>query len=497
MPAPRPATPSRSDIAIIGSGFSGLGMAIRLKQRGLNDFVVFEKAHSVGGTWRDNHYPGIACDVQSHLYSFSFAPNPAWTRSFSPGPEIRRYLERCAEQFDVLPHVRFGAQVLRAIWQEADREWLLETADGRSHRARVLVAGLGGLSRPAVPQIPGIETFRGEVFHSAEWNHAYDLRGRRIAVIGTGASAIQFVPQIAPLVAELQVFQRTPPWVMPKPDREISALEHWLFRRVPTAQKLVRAGVYCMLESRVPGFTLWPGAMKIAQKFAERHIKRQIADPQLRAKVRPTYTMGCKRVLMSNDYYPALARSNVSVITDGIQEIRPNGIVTADGVLHEVDGIVLGTGFHATDPLPAGVLFGRGGLDIVAVWRATSQGGGPEAYLGTTVSGFPNLFMLMGPNTGLGHSSMVYMIESQIQYVLDALDTMQQKQIQAVDVLAGVQASFNHWLQERLVGTVWQSGGCQSWYRNAAGKNVVLWPGFTWQFRLRTQHFDVQNYQKL
>jgi cation diffusion facilitator CzcD-associated flavoprotein CzcO len=490
-------TDTTSDIAIIGSGFSGLGMAIRLKQQGRNDFIVFESAHSVGGTWRDNHYPGLACDVPSHLYSFSFAPNPMWSRSFSPGPEIRRYLEDCAERFGILPHIRFGAHVVHASWQEAERRWMLEMASGDKHFARILVAGLGGLSRPAVPSIPGIAAFAGETFHSAQWNQAYDLRGKRVAVIGTGASAIQFVPQIVPLVGSLQLFQRTPPWVMPKPDRELTAAEHWLFRRFPAAQRLARAGVYCVLESRVPGFTLWPGAMKLAQNLAIRHIHQQVADRRLRAILTPKYTMGCKRVLMSNDYYPSLTRANVQVITEGIQEVRANGIVTKDGVLHEIDCLILGTGFHATDPLPPGVIFGRGGVDILTAWGATPGGGGPEAYLGTTVAGFPNLFLLMGPNTGLGHSSMVYMIESQIQYVLDAVRIMEQKQIQAVDVLSGVQAAFNHWLRERLRGTVWQSGGCQSWYRNAAGKNVVLWPGFTWQFRKRTKHFDVQNYQQL
>ncbi len=492
MTATHRLTANYSDIAIIGSGFSGLGMAIRLKQQGIGDFTIFEKAHSVGGTWRENHYPGIACDVQSHLYSFSFAPNPAWSRMFSPGAEIRRYLEHCAERYEILPHVRFGAEVVHARWQEPERAWLLETADGQTHRARVLVAGMGGLSRPAIPQIAGLETFQGTTFHSAAWNHDCDLRGKRVAVIGTGASAIQFVPEIAKDVAELRLFQRTPPWVLAKPDRAVSALEHWLFRRFPLTQKLVRGAIYGVLEARVPGFTLLPGAMKIAQNLAKLHIKRQIADPELRALVTPHYTMGCKRVLMSNDYYPALARGNVRVIPAGIQEIRPNGILTQDGELHQVDVLILGTGFQATDPLPAGVLFGRGGQDIVAAWRE-----GPQAYLGTTVAGFPNLFMLMGPNTGLGHSSMVFMIESQIQYVLGALEAMKQRQIQAVDVLAGVQASFNHRLQEKLTGTVWQTGGCQSWYRNAAGRNVVLWPGFTWQFRLQTKHFDVENYQRL
>lgn len=486
------AVTSSSDIAIIGTGFSGLGQAIRLKQRGVNDFTLFEKAASVGGTWRDNHYPGVACDVQSHLYSFSFAPNPTWSRMFSPGAEIRRYLEHCATHFGILPHVRFGAEIVSARWQEAEREWLLETAAGDRHRARVLIAGMGGLSRPAYPQIHGLRDFTGTTFHSAAWDHSYDLRGKRVAVIGTGASAIQFVPQIASLVAQLQLFQRTPPWVMAKPDREVTALEHAVFRRWPLVQKLVRGTIYTLLEVRVPGFVRLPGAMKVAQRLALSHLRAQVADPKLRAKLTPQYTMGCKRVLVSNDYYPALTRPNVHLVTDGIREVRANGIVTADGTLHEVDCIILGTGFQATEPLPRGVVFGRGGVDIVEAWRD-----GPEAYLGTTVAGFPNLFLLMGPNTGLGHSSMVYMIESQIQYVLGALDAMAAHGVAAVNVQAGVQAAYNHKLQERLVGTVWQSGGCQSWYRNAAGKNVVLWPGFTWRFRQQTRHFDLTNYERL
>ena len=487
--SPRPTT---TDIAIIGTGFSGLGMAIRLKQAGRNDFTLFEKAEAIGGTWRDNHYPGIACDVHSHLYSFSFAPNPNWSRMFSPGREICAYLQHCAERYGILPHIRLGAEVRTATWLEPERLWRLQTVGGETVHARVLVAGMGGLSRPAIPRIPGLATFGGPQFHSAEWNHAVDLRGKRVAVIGTGASAIQFVPQIAPQVAQLTLFQRTPPWVMPKPDRRVTPLEHWLFRRVPATQRLYRLGIYCALESRVPGFTLFPGFLKLAQNLAKLHIHRHIRDPLLRAKLTPNYTMGCKRVLMSNDYYPALARANVAVVTDAIAEVREHGVVTRDGVEHPADCLILGTGFQATDPLPRGVLFGRGGLDILEAWRD-----GPEAYLGTTVSGFPNLFLLMGPNTGLGHNSMVYMIESQIHYVLGALAAMDASGARALDVLPAVQNRFNRAIQQQLQQTVWQQGGCQSWYMNAAGKNVVLWPGATWRFRLQTRHFDPRQYVAL
>ncbi|AOY92248.1 4-hydroxyacetophenone monooxygenase [Cupriavidus sp. USMAA2-4] len=481
------------DIAIVGSGFAGLAMAIRLKQSGQHDFAILEKADAVGGTWRDNHYPGCACDVQSHLYSFSFAPNPGWSRMFSTQPEIRAYLEHCADRFGLRPHLRLSHELRRAAWDEAGACWRLEMADGRRLSARVLVSGMGGLSRPAYPRIPGLDSFAGEAFHSQHWNHGYDFRGKRVAVIGTGASAIQFVPQVAPRAGHLDLYQRTPPWIMPKPDRRVTAAERWLFRHLPFTQKLVRTGIYWALESRVLGFVVHPGLMKLVERVARRHIQRQVPDAALRARLTPDYTIGCKRVLISNDYYPALTRANVDVVSTGIARVEPDAIVLADGTRRETDCIIFGTGFHATDPIPRGVILGRDGVDILDAWRD-----GAQAYLGTTVAGFPNFFMVVGPNTGLGHSSMVFMIESQVAYILDALQRMRAGHVHAVDVRAEVQRDFNDGLQARLGHAVWSAGGCASWYLDPrTGRNTTLWPGFTWQFRRATATFRLADYHTL
>ncbi|MGS1000682.1 flavin-containing monooxygenase [Burkholderia glumae] len=479
------------DVAIIGTGFAGLGMAIRLQQTGRADFAVFEKAATVGGTWRDNHYPGCACDVQSHVYSFSFAPNPHWTRMFAPQPEIRAYLEHCVERFGIARYLRFGHELISAEYDEFAHRWQLRFANGRRVSARVLVSGMGGLSRAALPQIDGIESFAGHAFHSQHWDHDYDLDGKRVAVIGTGASAIQFVPQIAPRVANLTLFQRTPPWIMPKPDRPLSRFEQWLFRTLPFTQKLARTSRYWLLESRVLGFAIHPALMKNVQRLAERHIRRQIADPALRATVTPNYTLGCKRVLISNDYYPALTRANVEVVTNPIARIEPDAVVTADGRRHAVDCLIYGTGFQVADPFPRGVIRGRGGVDIVDTWRD-----GAHAYLGTTLPGYPNFFMIVGPNTGLGHNSMVFMIESQIEYILGALDAMERERAEAVEVRPLVEADYNRRLQQRLGRAIWSTGGCKSWYLDPrTGKNTTLWPGFTWRFRQATAHFSIADYQ--
>lgn len=477
-------------VAIIGTGFSGLGMAIRLKKSGEDDFIVFEKEGGVGGTWRVNHYPGCACDVPSHLYSFSFAANPNWTRMFAPQPEIKQYLEYCANKFKLQPHIHLNNAIQSARWDESSELWRLKDQHGKEYTANIVVAGAGGLSTAAYPDIKGKDSFEGKVFHSQNWDHDYDLKGKRVAVIGTGASAIQFVPHVQRLAAKMDLYQRTPPWIMSKPDRAISWTERNIFKRFPAAQKAFRDGIYWMLESRVLGFTVNPRLMVLAKRWALNHIRKQIQDPELRKKVTPDYTIGCKRILMSDDYYPALTQPNASVITTGIQEIKANSIVTSDGIEREVDAIIYGTGFRATDPIPKHLLFGRNGQDIVDSWPE-----GPEAYKGTTVTGFPNLFILMGPNTGLGHNSMVYMIESQINYILGAMKLMRIKHIKHVEVTAEAQAAFNEEIQNKLTDSVWNSGGCQSWYIHpASGKNVTLWPGFTWQFRQRTRHFDSKAY---
>lgn len=479
------------DVAIIGTGFAGLGMAMRMKEAGLEDFVLLEKAAEVGGTWRDNHYPGCACDVPSHLYSFSFAQNPEWSRMFSPQPEIWSYLKRVTDERGIRQHIRFNSELSEARWDEAAGVWNLSTAAGDRYTARVVISGMGGLSRPAYPQgIKGLETFEGKRFHSQDWDHGYDLAGKRVAVFGTGASAIQFVPKIQKQAARIDLYQRTPPWITPKPDSKVSERAKALFKKLPLAQSALRSTIYWLLEARAFGFVVNPKLMAIDDRMARKHLKRQVKDPVLRQKLTPDYKIGCKRVLISNDYYPAVSQPNVSLVTEGIAEVRAHSVVDGNGVEREVDAIIFGTGFQATDPVPSKMIFGKGGVDLLDVWKD-----GPEAYKGTTVAGFPNLFLIVGPNTGLGHSSMVYMIESQVAYVMDALKTMKATGKPVLEVRADKQAAFNARLQDKTAQTVWNTGGCKSWYLHPeSGKNVTLWPGFTWQFRRETRRFDEDAY---
>jgi cation diffusion facilitator CzcD-associated flavoprotein CzcO len=478
-------------VAIVGAGFAGLGMAIRLKKAGCDDFVVLEQGGGVGGTWLINRYPGCACDVQSQLYSFSFEPFPGWTRDFAPQAEILEYLRHCANKYGIGPHIRFGARVVRAVWDEAEATWEVETSDGQRLRARVLVTACGFLSRPQLPDIPGLASFEGKTFHSASWDHSFPLDGKVVAVVGTGASAIQIVPSIAPKVGRLLVYQRTPPWLMPKPDAPIPPWKRALYARAPIVQKLARQRIYWTRELLALGFVLEPRILKLGEKLSRRFVDRHIADRRLREKLVPRYAMGCKRILPTNDYLPALARSNVELVTDGIAEVRPHGILSKDGRERAAEVIVLATGFDAAEHAAPFEVRGRGGRDLDEVWRS-----GAEAYLGTTVAGFPNLFLLVGPNTGLGHSSMVVMIESQIAYVLSALETMKGERLRAVDVMPEAQARYNAHLQRRLEGTVWSSG-CMSWYLTRTGKNTTLWPGFTFEFRLRTRRFDANAYERV
>ena len=474
-------------VAIIGSGFGGLGTAIRLKQEGTDDFVVLERAGDVGGTWRDNSYPGCACDVESQLYSFSFAPNPDWTRRFSPQPEIQAYLRRCAERFGVLPHVRFHHEVLYARWDEGARRWRIETTRGVL-TSDALVMAQGALSEPATPDVRGLATFAGRVFHSARWDHDYDLAGRRVAVIGTGASAIQFVPRIQPVVGRLHLFQRTPPWVVPRLDRALSGWERRLFRSVPAAQRLVRRGIYGGRELLLVAFRR-PALARLVQRVALWHLERSVPDAALRAKLTPSYTLGCKRVLLSDDYLPALTRPNVELVTDGIAEVRERSIVDRRGVEREVDAIILATGFQPTTPPLAAHVRGREGRTLAEHWA-----GSPAAHVGTTVAGFPNLFMLMGPNTGLGHTSVVYMLEAQIEHVLGALRLLRERGAATIEPRREAQAAFVAAVDRRMRGTVWTAGGCASWYLDATGRNSTLWPDHTWRFRRRVTRVDPAEY---
>ncbi|MEJ3744658.1 NAD(P)/FAD-dependent oxidoreductase [Actinomycetes bacterium KLBMP 9797] len=479
------ATEHRARIAIIGAGFGGLGAAIRLRQRGYDDFVVLDRGADVGGTWRDNTYPGCACDVPSHMYSYSFRLNPSWSRSFSPQPEIWEYLRRCVADYDLERHLRLRTEVHSAAW---DGQWVIETSGG-TYRADVLISAAGPLCEPAMPKLPGLEAFAGEVFHSARWNHGYDLRGRRVAVVGTGASAIQFVPEIAPLVDRLHLFQRTAPWILPRADRRISGAERRLFQAFPPAQRVARTAIYWAREMQGIGF-VHPVVMRLGERMARRHLRKSIADPALRDKLIPDYTMGCKRILLSNVYYPALARENVELVTDPIAEVRPDAVVTRDGTARPVDTIIFGTGFHVTDSPIAEHIRGRDGQTLAEAWQ-----GSMRAYLGTTVAGFPNLFLLLGPNTGLGHNSVVFMMEAQLSHVLKAVRHLDQRGYPAIEPTPQAQEAFVSTVDEQMSGTVWLRGGCRSWYLDGTGRNSTLWPGYSWSYWLRTRRFDAAAYR--
>ena len=484
---------TNAGVIIVGTGFSGLGMAIQLRKEGREDFVILEKAHEVGGTWRDNTYPGCACDIQSHMYSFSFEQNPNWSRAFAGQGEIWDYMRGVAEKYDLYRHVRFGQELTGARWDVDGGRWQVATSDGNTYAGQFLVCGVGALHIPQIPQLQGIERFRGKTFHSAQWDHDYDLRGKRVAVVGTGASAIQFVPEIAKDVDSLHLFQRTPPWIMPKPDHDMPGWAVKLFNRVPGAQRLYRNALYWMLEVRAIGFNGHPGVMKLAQKLARWNIDKTIKDRSLRAKLTPDYTMGCKRVLISNDYYPSLKRDNVEVVTDGVAEVKEHSIVDAAGVEREVDAIIFGTGFHVTDAFDDLDVIGEHGQNLSKEWATD----GMRTHMGINVSGYPNLFFLLGPNIGLGHNSVVFMIESQIRYVADAIRRVDSSGAQAIDVRPDSQARFNSDIQRKLNKGIWTQGGCTSWYLDAQGINRTVWPGFTWRYWMRTRKVDTSEFELL
>jgi cation diffusion facilitator CzcD-associated flavoprotein CzcO len=486
--AAHPSAPPHTHVAIIGAGFAGLGMAIRLKRQGDEDFILLERGPDVGGTWRDNTYPGCACDVPSRLYSFSFAPNPNWSRAYSPQSEILDYLRDCVKRYNLTPHIRWRCDVTDMAWDEATQRWRITSSDG-ALTADVLVVGTGALSEPRLPAIPGIERFAGTVYHSARWDHAHDLRSERVAVIGTGASAIQIVPQIQPLAGQITLFQRTPPWIMPRGDRPIPGWRRALNRALPFTDRLARDAIYWQREIIALGMVYQPGILHGIERLVLRHMRSQVADRDLRAKLAPNYRLGCKRILLSDDFYPALTRPNVEVVTQRIREIRPAAIVTEDGAERPVETLILATGFHAAEPPVAMRICGLDGKRLADVWKT-----GVEAYLGATVAGFPNLFFLVGPNTILAHTSMIFMIESQLNYVLDALRYMDRQNIASLDVRAEIVTAFNERLQRRMRHTVWMSG-CGSWYLDERGRNTTLWPGFTWEFWLRARRFVPSIYQ--
>ncbi len=471
------------DVAIIGGGMGGIAVAYYLRERGHTDFVVLEAADDVGGTWRDNSYPGCACDIPSHLYSFSFAPNPDWSSTFSGQPEIWDYIKRSTAELGLSDHVRLNHDVLDASWNDDRGRWAIETSQGL-YSSRVLVSAAGLLSTPSTPEIPGLDDFRGPAFHSAQWDHEQDLDGRRVAAVGTGASAIQFIPALQPLVGQLDVFQRTPAWVLPRPDRPLTKLEHRMYRRFPLAQRTMREALYYGRDTLAVPFAHEPRLMGLVERAARWHVRRQVADPKLRKQLTPDYAIGCKRVLLSDDYYPALTQPNVELVTAPISRVCERSILTEDGAEREVDAIVFGTGFTASEPEFARRIRGLGGVTLSEVWD-----GSPEAYLGVSVADFPNMFLVLGPNTGLGHNSALDIIESCAAYIADAVTWMQTQAVGVVDVRADEQARYNAEIQRRLRRSVWQTGGCRSWYQDAKGRNTALWPGFAFRYRRTTAHF--------
>ncbi|HEX5371906.1 MAG TPA: alpha/beta hydrolase fold domain-containing protein [Aquabacterium sp.] len=473
---------------IIGTGFAGIGMAIALKKAGLGNFLILEKQNDVGGVWRDNTYPGAACDVPSHLYSFSFEPNPNWSRVFAPQAEIHQYLKHCARKYGLLPSIRFGCEVAQADYHESLALWTVTLSNGQVLQARFVVTATGQLSRPVYPKLEGMDSFKGHVCHSAHWDHSYDMNGKRVAVIGTGASAIQFVPAIAGQVSKLTVFQRSAAYILPRPDGPYAGWRKAMFRMAPWTMTLHRARIYSQYESRAVGFTRIKAMMDLAVGLPFKALlRRQVQDPTLRAQLTPDYPIGCKRILLSNEYLATMAKSNVNLVTQGIRRITADGIETMDRQHHPVDAIVYGTGFAATEFLAPMTITGRDGLELNEAWRK-----GAQAYLGITVPGFPNFFMLYGPNTNLGHSSIIYMLESQIAHVLRCMQAAHQAGANAIEVDAQRYASFNGTVQARLRATVWQ--GCKSWYVDANGHNSTNWPGFTFGYRWLTRYSSLNAY---
>ena len=479
----------KTRIAIIGGGFGGIAMAIRLLQNNIQDFIILEKAASFGGTWRENRYPGAACDVQSHMYSLSFAPKAGWSRRYAEAPEIFDYIQGLIADFDLARYARLQCEALSAAYLEDECQWQLTLSDQSTLMAQYVIFASGPLHVPQIPQIAGIEKFKGKVFHSSQWDHQYDLHGKSVASIGTGASAIQYIPEIAPQARQLYVFQRTAAWVIPRDERLYSSIEKRLFAKFDCLRKLHRARLYWSNESRaVP--IMQPAVMKYAQKLAEAYIRFQVKDPALAQKLTPDYLMGCKRILVSSKYFPAFNRSNVELVTEGIQALTEHGILTQDGKERKIDCLIYGTGF-ITDPriyLKPFHCTGLHGIELKDAWKD-----GAESYYGISTKGFPNLFQLLGPNTGLAHNSVIFMIEAQVEYILQMMQLAERTQTQAIVVKDQVQERFNRQIQQMLSGTVWQSG-CVSWYQQDGGKNFALWPTYTWKYWLKTRKLNPADY---
>ncbi|MGI5380462.1 flavin-containing monooxygenase [Streptomyces sp. CA-251387] len=475
------------EVIVIGAGISGVGAGVRLREAGIRDFLIIEAADGFGGTWRANTYPGCQCDVPSRLYSYSFAPNPDWTRVYAHQPEILAYVNGVADRHRLREHTRFGVRMTEAHWQPDAARWRIST-DGGEFTARFLIAGAGPWNEPLVPDIPGLAGFPGEVFHSARWNHDYDLRGKRVAVLGTGASAVQFVPAIAPQVDRLHLFQRTAQWVLPKPDHRIPKAERWAMRHMPGARAALAAVEYRAMELLGRGFRR-PSLLRGVQAVARAHLRATVRDRELRRKLTPDYTIGCKRILFSNHYYPALTRPNVDVHACAVRTVDGPAVLGADGSSAEVDAIILGTGFHILDMPLSSLIHDGAGRSLADHWQ-----GSPEAYLGTVTAGFPNTFLLLGPGLGTGHSSAFTILEAQLDLALGVIRSARAEGWASVEVRRDVQSAYNTELQAALAGTVYNTGGCRSYYLDANGRNSFSWPWSTDRLRTQVARFDARDF---
>jgi cation diffusion facilitator CzcD-associated flavoprotein CzcO len=479
---------SHHRIVIIGAGFAGIGLGVRLLQAGIEDFVILERNESVGGTWFEHTYPGCACDIPTHLYSYSFARNPHWTRLFPPQREILAYVRRVADDYGVTPHIRLGCEMEHSDWDELALQWRLSTSRGELS-ADVIVSAIGATAEPAEPELPGLDSFAGQRFHSARWDHQHELRGERVAVIGTGPAAAQFVPEIQPRVAKLVLFQRTPSWVVPHPDRAVPWVERQLLRLFPVAQDVQRNVIFAIHEAIGMGFRGRTELIAPIEAIGRAHLRRQVADPVLRRKLTPHYRFGCKRPILSNTFYPALSQPNVELVTDRIERLEPDAIVTTDGRRREVDTIISATGYRYNRSLLVDRVSGVGGGTLGSVWN-----GSPRAYLGSAVPGFPNMFILLGPNA-IGINSVIFTLESQINYVMSALAEMERRSIRRIEVLPEALRSYIGEVDRRSAGSVWTDGGCKAYYTDDEGRNYALYPGFAAEFRRRTRRFELEPYE--
>jgi len=485
--APRRPATEHHQIVVIGAGFAGIGLGVRLRQRGIKDFVICERNDSVGGTWFEHTYPGCGCDIPTHLYSYSFARNPSWTRLFPTQKEILAYVRAISDEHGVTPHIRLGCEMKRCRWDEATARWHVRTSHG-DMTCDVLVSAIGATAEPDEPDIPGLDTFAGHRFHSARWDWDHDLGGERVAVIGTGPAAAQFVPKIQPQTGRLLVFQRTPPWVIPHFDRPVPGLERLLYRLLPPAQDLQRNLFFAMYEACGVGFRGHTQLIAPIEALGRAHLRRQVHDKALRGKLTPRYRFGCKRPILSNTYYPTLARPGVDVITEGIARVDGNAILTRDGARHEVDTIISAIGYRYSRSLLVDRVIGAAGLTLGETWRHS-----PRAYLGTTVPGFPNMFILLGPNS-IGINSVIFSLESQIAYVIDALRMMRERDVTRIELAPEALEGYVAECDRRSAGSVWTEGGCKAYYTDDDGRNFAIYPGFVSEYRFRTRRFDPAPY---